>query len=200
MRTQRFGISTVVAIMTILLVLSLAVTSFAKAESISSPPIETTNIDDIERYMECNAYVLSMMESIYTGVFPERIMTNTNTDYYYHYACQPFGNPEFSLSLKLCFNDCNDYKTEKQRVFTLLGRSLEIDMPPTEVYFLSGSPDEVIDYFDDQIYDGKSYNFEIVSFDDNKLVIEYYISQLWEGQRASSEQDILCTFVDWISE
>ena len=105
-----------------------------------------------------------------------------------------------SFELKLCFYDIDDYETEMNRVFDLLGRSQKIDMPSTEIYFISGSPEDAIDYFDDQIYDGKSYNFEMVSFDDNKRVIEYYMSQLWEGQRASSGQGLLYDFVDWISK
>ena len=201
MYTQRFGIYTMaITVLSVLLLLGLIITSVANAENICDPPIEEININDIEQYMECNAYVSSIINSIYVDVFPDKILSNTDAEYDYHYACRPLGDPEFSFVLKLCFYDIDDYETEKNRIFDLLGRSQKIDMPSTEIYFISGSPEDAIDYFDDQIYDGKSYNFEMVSFDDNKRVIEYYMSQLWEGQRTSSEQGLLYAFVDWIRE
>lgn len=201
MRTQRFGIYTIaITVLSVLLLLGPIIPSVANAENICDPPIEEIDINGIEQYMECSAYVSSIIDSIYVDVFPDEILDNTAAEYHYHYACRPLGDPEFSFMLKLCFYNIDDYETEMNRVFDLLGRSQKIDMPSTEIYFISGSPEDAMDYFDDQIYDGKSYNFEMVSFDDNKRVIEYYMSQLWEGQRASSEQDILYAFVDWIGE
>ena len=146
MHTQRFGIYTIaITVLSALLLLGLIIPSVANAENICDPPIEEININGIEQYMECNAYVSSIIDSIYVDVFPDKILGNTAAEYYYHYACPPLGNPEFSFVLKLCFYDIDDYETEKHRVSDLLGRAQKIDMSSTEIYFITGSPEDCSD-------------------------------------------------------
>ena len=161
---------------------------FGAIESLLSPMIGEVDVEDPAEYLECDAYVLGLLRSEYAGILPDALPSDAEPVYRYHYACAPFGDPEFSIYLKLRYNDPDGYALERERITEELGQ------PYSEVFHVSGTDKDAEEYLDTQILDGKSYNFEVVRFEEESLTVEYYAAKLWDGHDASGQWALLQSF------
>ena len=153
-----------------------------------SPMIGEVDVEDPTEYLECGAYVLELLRSEYAGTLPDALPSDAEAAYWYHYACALFGDPEFSIYLKLRYHDPDGYARERERI------AEGAQLPDSGIFLVSGTDEDVEEYLDDQIFDGKSYNFEVVRFEEESLTVEYYAAKLWDGHDASGQRALLQSF------
>ena len=136
------------------------------------PPVQTLQTDKSAEYLRLNTYVSDILAADFAGSLPEAIPQNTDCDYRHYYQCAVLGDPHFAVYLSVTVSG-DVFRDELTRIENLNAAQQTTD-GPVLCFVFQGTDKEVSEYLDtSEIYDGRSFRFEMVKFDTDSNTIEY---------------------------
>lgn len=154
------------------------------------PPAITEKRTGAENYCRYNRFVMDYIQKWLDGILPDELPERAQIDYEYRYHCALLGGPEFVVRLEVVFEDSDLYVQEKERL-----RIANMDTKQTGTYFLNGSYEDLSACVDEEVFDGRMYNFGIVRFEEERNCIGYCVALLEDAQGRTVEFSIIEQFV-----
>ena len=146
------------------------------------PPMGHTTKTNSADYRRANAYVTRTLSqrTAFRGLLPEQVPEGGQVrSYFYSYDCALLSDAVFSFWLDVAFQADEDYSRELQRIAALGGA---VYSPGNEtIYFISGSPEDIRGFLDEEVRDGVLMRLEIARVHPGEKRIEYLTAQLYEG-------------------
>lgn len=145
------------------------------------PPFGHESVNSPEQYLEVNSFVEKSLKANFDEVLPKSIPSNATAESYcYRYACGLQGDASFYINLTLKYKSEAELTAEYER---LIKKQPErtIQAGAVEHLFFGADREALDGYFDDEIYDGSIWLFNIVSVDRDKLTIEYTAASISDG-------------------
>lgn len=152
------------------LLIAMPIEAFALVDG----PWENIIIEDVSRYGEYESCVQDELARFSKGIFPAVIENDQAATYKYIYQCIFFGNPNYSIYLSLEDMRIEEFEKEIERVSSVAGGELSDFEIMEDVYLLSGEPKYIDSLFDDEIFDGNGYFFELFKVNKEERRLEYF--------------------------
>lgn len=151
-----------------------------------SVPVGTEKTEDPAQYLQVNCYVERELNEGFYEVFLAEITKEAVCQRYaYRYDCAFFGQPSYSLYLKLQMSAA-DFDAEAERLAQkdAVTRCWDGDMCYT---VFEGEKGDFQRYLDEVIEDGRCFSFRIAVIDRASGTIEYFYAQLYDEFEADAE-------------
>jgi len=149
----------------------------------SDPPVGSETVMDRAAYLKVNDYTRKMMQQYAKGIFPEQaLILPEECIYYYRYDCALLGDPHCMVYLRSDYSDKSIFEAEIQRLETLAVQTVDAAYT-RKLYSANLNIDEtLVQYMDEQIYDGSMFVFECAVADMPRQRIDYLFAIVWDGQ------------------
>ena len=160
--------------------------------SCDSPPIGTTETQDVDEYLCFNNSVSNVIDTQFSGILPAKEILNLKSaSYYYSYECATFGDPSFVVYLENVVEDSSSFTEEKQRIVNLSDYS--VDMGSSCFLCSVTNPERAAQEYTDQIInDGLAISFEMAIIDEKRMSITYLVAS---QQDSNENQHIIMEFL-----
>lgn len=147
----------------------------------SDPPFGHESVNSPEQYLEVNSFVEKSLKADFAEILPRSIPSNAKAESYcYRYACDLQGDASFYINLTLKYKSATELTAEYERLIKKQPERTIQDGAIEHLFF--GADREALNgYFDDEVYDGSVWLFNIVSVDSDKLTIEYTVANISDG-------------------
>ena len=149
-------------------------------------PVSHVTVTDPERYMQTNSYVARALSDgkAFRGLLPEHIPERAAA-YTYDYDCALLSDPVFSIQVSIPYGEDAAFRAEMQRIAAIAKTKQE--MEDKTIFYITGSAEDVKQFLDDEVRDGRIYILEIALADPGEKCIRYLTAQLYEGEACNAE-------------
>lgn len=137
-------------------------------------------VSDIGHYGDWNKTTEKILEDFDASLLPDAELVSTYCrDFYYQYHEYLFSDPNFYIYADLMLDD-RQFVHELER---LEGLCAPMQLKGEKCFLVSGSPEAISDYCDDEIRDGAFYFFQLALADEELNRIRYLTAYIWDYHR-----------------